>query len=95
VRAICHVIEHPRDSPLRTFNIGTRTTTSVDEIATAITDVLGFDPTHEYTGGDRGWTGDVSRMRLSIDRLLKTGWEPEQESNAAVQRAAEQLAREL
>jgi UDP-glucose 4-epimerase len=94
VRAICHVVEHPRDSPLRTFNIGTRTTTSVDEIATAVTDVLGFDPTHEYTGGDRGWTGDVSRMRLSVDRLLETGWEP-QESDAAVRRAAEQLAREL
>jgi len=95
VQAICHVVEHPRDSPLRTFNIGTQTTTSVDEIATAVADVLGVDPTREYTGGDRGWTGDVPRMRLSIDRLLKTGWEPEQESNAAVQRAAEQLAREL
>jgi len=95
VRAICHVVDHPRDSPLRTFNIGTRTTTSVDEIAVIVADVLGLDPTHEYTGGDRGWTGDVPRMRLSIDRLLETGWEPEQESNAAVRRAAEQLAREL
>jgi UDP-glucose 4-epimerase len=95
VRAICHVVEHPRESPLRTFNIGTRTTTSVDEIAATVADVLGVDPTREYTGGDRGWTGDVPRMRLSIDRLLETGWEPEQESNAAVRRAAEQLAREL
>jgi UDP-glucose 4-epimerase len=94
VRAICHVVEHPRDSPLRTFNIGTRTTTSVDEIAATVADVLGVDPTREYTGGDRGWTGDVPKMRLSIDRLLGTGWEP-QESDAAVRRAAEQLAQEL
>lgn len=95
VRAIRHVVEHPRETPLRTFNIGTRTTTSVDETAATVTGVFGLDPTHKYTGGDRGWTRDVPKMRLLIGRVLETGWEPEQEGNAAVWRATEQLAREL
>jgi UDP-glucose 4-epimerase len=95
VQAMCHVVEQPTDAPLRTFNLGTETTTSVDEIAATVADVLGLDPELEYTGGERGWTGDVPRMRLDIDRLLATGWEPTHESDAAVRRATVELAREL
>jgi UDP-glucose 4-epimerase len=100
VRAMEHVVEHAADShpsrgPVYTYNLGTRTTTSVDHIADTVADVLGADPAFEYTGGDRGWTGDVPKMRLDIDRLLATGWEPDRESDAAVRRAAEQLAAEL
>ncbi len=95
VQAMCHVVEQPTDAPLRTFNLGTETTTSVDEIAATVADVLGLDPELEYTGGERGWTGDVPRMRLDVDRLLATGWEPTHESDAAVRRATVELAREL
>ena len=80
---------------LHTYNIGTRTTTSVDEVATIVSDVLGLDPEFEYTGGDRGWTGDVPKMSLSVERLTELGWEPTHESDEAVRRAAEELATEL
>jgi UDP-glucose 4-epimerase len=56
---------------------------------------MGLDPTYEYTGGDRGWTGDVPRMRLSIEKLSALGWEPSTASDQAVRRAAEQLYDEL
>jgi UDP-glucose 4-epimerase len=48
---------------------------------------MGLDPTYEYTGGDRGWVGDVPRMRLSIEKLSALGWEPDQSSDDAVRRA--------
>jgi len=94
VDAMCHVLERAseRDGRLRTVNLGTNTTTSVDEIAEIVAETLGVDPTFEYTGGDRGWTGDVPKVQLSIEKLTALGWEPTYESTPAVRRAAEELA---
>jgi UDP-glucose 4-epimerase len=85
------------DSPggMYTYNLGTRTTTSVDRIAEIVCEELGVDPEITYTGGDRGWTGDVPRMRLSIEKLAGLGWEPALESTGAVRRATRELATEL
>jgi UDP-glucose 4-epimerase len=94
VDAICHVVEHASDS-LNTYNLGTRTTTSVNRIADIVADELGLDPEYTYTGGDRGWTGDVPKMRLSIEKLAALGWEPTQSSDEAVRRATRELAAEL
>jgi UDP-glucose 4-epimerase len=94
VDAICHVVERA-DRDLNVFNLGTRTTTSVDRIAAIVADVLGVDPDHEYTGGDRGWVGDVPKMRLSIEKLSALGYEPSLSSDRAVRKAAEQLAAEI
>lgn len=88
--AMLHVIEHT-DDPVNTFNLGTRTTTSVDRIATIVADEMGVDPERSYTGGDRGWTGDVPRMRLSIDKLAALGWEPSHSSDDAVRQSAREL----
>ncbi|WP_152040680.1 NAD-dependent epimerase/dehydratase family protein [Salinigranum salinum] len=94
VDAIRHVVENT-SKPVNTYNLGTRTTTSVTRIADIVADVMGIDPTYEYTGGDRGWTGDVPRMRLSIEKLSALGWEPSTASDEAVRQAAEQLYDEL
>ncbi|MGQ4555881.1 NAD-dependent epimerase/dehydratase family protein [Halobellus sp. GM3] len=94
VDAICHVVEHA-DRAMNTYNLGTRTTTSVTRIADIVADVLGLDPAYEYTGGDRGWEGDVPRMRLSVEKLAGLGWEADSSSDDAVRRAAEELSAEL
>ncbi|MFB6163843.1 MAG: NAD-dependent epimerase/dehydratase family protein [Haloarculaceae archaeon] len=90
VDAMCHVVEHA-DAPFNVFNLGTRTTTSVTTIADIVADEMGLDPDYEYTGGDRGWVGDVPRMRLSIEKLAALGWEPAQSSDDAVRRAVREL----
>jgi UDP-glucose 4-epimerase len=79
------------DGPLATYNLGTRTTTSVTRIADIVSDELGLEPDYEYTGGDRGWTGDVPKMRLSIEKLAALGWEPAYESDVAVRNATREL----
>jgi len=94
VDAITHVVEHA-DQDLNTYNLGTRTTTSVNAIADIISDEMGLDPEYSYTGGDRGWTGDVPKMRLSIEKLASLGWEPSQSSHEAVRRGARDLIAEL
>ncbi|WP_312907625.1 NAD-dependent epimerase/dehydratase family protein [Natronosalvus caseinilyticus] len=92
--AMQYVIEHT-DRPVNTFNLGTRTTTSVTRIADLVSEELGLEPDYEYTGGDRGWTGDVPKMRLSIEKLVGLGWDPTRESDAAVRQTARELAAEL
>ena len=92
--AMSHAIEHA-DREHNVFNLGTRTTTSVDRIADIVADEMGLDPTYEYTGGDRGWTGDVPRMRLSIDKLAALGWEPTDSSDDAVRQSVRELLTEL
>jgi UDP-glucose 4-epimerase len=88
--AIEHVVEHA-DAPMNTYNLGTRTTTSVRRIADIVADEMGVDPTYQFTGGERGWVGDVPRMRLSIEKLAGTGWTPDLSSDDAVRRAVREL----
>jgi UDP-glucose 4-epimerase len=88
--AMIHAISHA-DRPMNVHNLGTRTTTSVTTIADIVADVMGLNPAYEYTGGDRGWTGDVPKMCLSIQKLAVLGYEPEFTSDEAVRRAAEEL----
>jgi UDP-glucose 4-epimerase len=94
IDAMTHVVEHA-DQDLNTYNLGTRTTTSVNRIADIVADELDCDPDYEYTGGDRGWTGDVPKMRLSIEKLSALGWEPPRSSDESVENATRELAAEL
>ena len=90
IEAMCHVVEHA-DRPVNTYNLGTRTTTSVRTIADIVSEEMGADPDYEFTGGDRGWTGDVPRMRLSVEKLAGLGFEAEDSSDEAVRRATREL----
>ena len=90
IEAMCHVVEHA-DRPVNTYNLGTRTTTSVRTIADIVSEEMGVEPSYEFTGGDRGWTGDVPRMRLSVEKLSGLGFEPDDSSEGAVRRAAREL----
>jgi UDP-glucose 4-epimerase len=93
VEAMCHVVENAEDA-FSVYNLGTRTTTSVTTIADIVSEEMGVDPDYEFTGGDRGWVGDVPRMRLSIEKLSALGYEPEGSSDDAVRRATRELLQE-
>ncbi|MCH7659205.1 MAG: NAD-dependent epimerase/dehydratase family protein [Euryarchaeota archaeon] len=94
IDAMKHVIENTSE-PMNTYNIGTRTTTSVTRIADIVSEEMGLDPDYEYTGGKRGWTGDIPRMRLSIEKLSALGFTPELSSDDAVRKAARELIEEI
>ena len=42
------------------------------------------DVKFNYTGGDRGWKGDVPRFSYDISKVLATGWTPKHTSDEAV-----------
>jgi UDP-glucose 4-epimerase len=67
---------------------------TVAAIARAVVEAAGGDTPLRYTGGDRGWLGDVPRVRYAVERLKTSGWAPSLSSEEAVRRAAGEVARE-
>lgn len=63
-------------APFRAFNVATGDYITVTEIADLAADVLGLKqrPRYQYTGGNRGWKGDVPIVRLNTDRIRSLGW---------------------
>ncbi len=59
------------------FNIGSEDWVNVKRIAELIVEEMGLENVKfNFTGGDRGWVGDVPLMRLGVDKLKSYGWEP-------------------
>lgn len=76
VDAFLHVCDHATET-VNTVNIGSEDWVDVVSIADLVTDAMGLKGVeYRFTGGDRGWVGDVPRMRLAIDRLKSLGWRP-------------------
>jgi UDP-glucose 4-epimerase len=81
---------------LNCFNIGNAdSVTTVRYIAEAV--VKRQSPTAKirYTGGNRGWVGDVPKFSYSIEKLRRLGWSPRMTSNLAVDLAVEEIVGEV
>src|SRR5688572_27918449 len=70
------------------------TATTVRQIAETVVKVVSPRAKIRYTGGSKGWVGDVPRFRYSIDKLKKAGWSPKMTSNEAVELAVNENARQ-
>lgn len=74
------------------FNIGSEDTISATRIAEIVVEEMGLKKVKfSYTGGMRGWKGDVPKMRLSIERLKSLGWRPRYNSERSVREAVRSL----
>ncbi len=73
------------------YNVGSEDSISVDGIADIVADEMGLDPEYSYTGGEKGWKGDVPEMRLDISKLRNEGWEPERNSAESVRKTVREL----
>jgi UDP-glucose 4-epimerase len=75
------------------FNIGTNDMISVKRIAEIVCDEMHTTPKLEFkfTGGKRGWKGDVPIMLLDASKLNELGWEQRYNSEEAVRKATRDL----
>jgi UDP-glucose 4-epimerase len=75
------------------FNISTNGSLSVNMIAKMAVKQMGFDRPviFSYTGGNRGWKGDVPVVRLSVKKIRKLGWRPKLNSKQAMEKALESI----
>ncbi|HVW77091.1 MAG TPA: NAD-dependent epimerase/dehydratase family protein [Alloacidobacterium sp.] len=71
------------------FNVATNDSMTVNEIAGLAAECLQIDPPPElqYTGGDRGWRGDVPVVRLNSQKIRSLGWEPRYTAHEAMRLA--------
>jgi UDP-glucose 4-epimerase len=82
--------------PLGLYNIGpTDAGVTVQCIAELVIAAVSPGATIAYTGGDRGWPGDVPKFRYDISKLRSLGWTPKFGSREAVQRAVGEIKAEL
>jgi UDP-glucose 4-epimerase len=59
------------------FNVGSDEWNDVKEIASLYEKELGLkNVKHVFTGGNRGWVGDVARVLTSIEKIKKIGYTP-------------------
>ena len=95
VDGILHVMQRT-DEPLNLFNLGSHDTASVRRIAEIVVEETGCNnATIEYTGGDRGWAGDIPRAMLGIDKMMSTGYDVRFNSEAAIRHTAKALIQEI
>lgn len=80
------------------FNVATGDYITVKEIADLATAVCGIEPgsvRYDYTGGDRGWKGDVPVVRFDCAKIQSLGWKCRRGSAAAVSDAMASMRDEL
>jgi UDP-glucose 4-epimerase len=75
------------------FNVATDDAVTVTEIADLAVETLGLPakPAFDYTGGPRGWRGDVPVVRLDSTRIRSLGWFPKRNSREAVRHSLQEL----
>jgi UDP-glucose 4-epimerase len=95
VEAMLWIYEHASDA-LNWFNIGPPDEgATVKEIAEAVQRRAAPSTPIRFTGGNRGWVGDVPKFRYSIEKLKRLGWSPQLTSGQAVERAVGEIHAEF
>ncbi len=84
IHGIMFVMSKANDR-LNYFNLGVFDVTSVAEIARIVIEEMGVeDVSIKYTGGSKGWQGDVPRFQYDLEKVTKLGWRASLVSNEAV-----------
>jgi len=79
---------HHSHKQINLYNLSCTTTTTVTRIAEMVIEEMGLsNVTFHYTGGDRGWKGDVPRFQLDPAAMNTLGWTATYTSDEAVRKA--------
>jgi UDP-glucose 4-epimerase len=84
--------------PYDVFNVATDDCITVREIADLalkISDIPPDKTVYEFTGGDRGWKGDVPIVRFDCSKIKALGWQAQRTSADAVSYAMQAMLEEL
>jgi UDP-glucose 4-epimerase len=81
----------------QTYNVATGDYITVKEIAELAVECVGLQSgsvKFEFTGGDRGWKGDVAVIRLNTKRIRALGWKNKRNSREALRESMMALIRD-
>jgi len=91
VSAMLEIPKKDKNKKYEVYNIATFDWVDVTTLADLVCDVLDVNPKYKYTGGDRGWQGDIPKIQLSIQKALNTGWRPKLGCEESIRRAVREL----
>ncbi len=97
VAAVMHAHTHSTEG-FEVFNVATGDYITVTEIADLVLECAGLDRqnvNYVYSGGDRGWKGDVPVVRLNTSRIRNLGWSNRYSSAEAFRQSLMALRDEL
>jgi UDP-glucose 4-epimerase len=80
------------------FNVSTSDQISVNEIAQLAMDQLNIPRVGInliYSGGSRGWSGDVPQVALNSSKIRKSGWLPKYDSKSAMALSLAEMSKRL
>lgn len=96
VIAAIQLIERLADCSYEVYNVATEDAISVTDIAWLATE--GIRKLHSvafsYTGGNRGWKGDVPIVRMNCSKIRFLGWRPTMNSEQAMRTALASMWKE-
>lgn len=87
-----------RLKPYDVFNVATGDYVTVREIADMAVKISGLQPAevrYDFSGGDRGWKGDVPVVRFDCSKIKALGWRNRRSSAEALTAAMEAMRGEL
>lgn len=74
------------------FNVATLDFLSVTDIADIVIDILKLPQVkRSFTGGNRGWKGDVPVVRLNSDKIRSLGWSNRYTTREAITQSVESM----
>jgi UDP-glucose 4-epimerase len=91
IRAAMIVFEKA-DEPLAVYHAGNGDRTSVKDMAEIVVEEMGLKSIPiNYTGGDRGWIGDVPFFTYDMKKIKSLGWTPLYSSTESVRLAVRRI----
>jgi UDP-glucose 4-epimerase len=89
--AMLHVSENATER-VNIFNVATEDYIDVTSIARIVIEEMGLEAVElEYTGGDRGWKGDVPKVRFVLDKIHALGWSARMSTREAVTKSVREM----
>ena len=80
------------DSQYDVYNLGCNSFSIVDNVGNIVIEEMGLKNVRfKYTGGKRGWPGDVPVVRFNPNKMTKWGWKAKHTSDEAVRIAARRI----
>jgi UDP-glucose 4-epimerase len=98
ILAAIQVADARADERYAVFNVATDDYITVAEIADLAVKVSGLTPgetKYDFTGGDRGWKGDVPVVRFDCSKIKALGWKARRTSAQAITDAMKAMLEEL
>jgi UDP-glucose 4-epimerase len=86
------------NKPYEVFNVATDDYVTVRQIADQAVALAGLRPDevrYDFTGGDRGWKGDVPIVRFDCSKIKALGWRNRRSSAEALRDAMEAMRKEI